>query len=96
MIVIHCPWCGPRSESEFRCGGQSHILRPADPAQTSDGDWADYLYTRVNPKGLHYERWHHSHGCGQWFNVVRDTVTHEVMAVYRMDDPKPEISGESS
>lgn len=89
MLVISCPWCGARSEDEFTCGGQSHIIRPADPSAVSDQEWADYLYKRTNPKGLHVERWRHTHGCGQWFNVVRDTVTHEIKAVYRMDEPMP-------
>ena len=35
------------------------------------------------------ERWRHTFGCGQWFNVVRDTVTHEVSAVYGIADPRP-------
>lgn len=93
MIRIECPWCGLRSEEEFTCGGQSHIVRP-DPAQASDQDWGDYLYQRINPKGLHHERWRHTYGCRQWFNLVRDTVTHEVKAVYRMTDPKPALDGE--
>lgn len=91
MIIIHCPWCGPRSEAEFTCGGESHIERPAQPAETSDSEWAGYLYQRINPKGLHYERWCHTYGCRQWFNVARDTVTHEVKAVYRMNEPRPVI-----
>ncbi len=56
MIQIDCPWCGPRSEEEFTCGGQSHITRPEPPAEVSDQEWADYLYQRINPKGLHYAR----------------------------------------
>ena len=42
------------------------------------------------PKGRLAERWCHSHGCGQWFNVLRDTVTHEIVSVYRMGEPRPE------
>jgi heterotetrameric sarcosine oxidase delta subunit len=94
MILIDCPWCGPRTEDEFTCGGQSHIVRPENPAATSDVEWAAYLYERTNLKGLHYERWRHTDGCRQWFNVLRDTVTHEVKAVYRMTDPKP-LPGEA-
>ena len=29
--LITCPHCGPRAEIEFRCGGEAHIARPADP-----------------------------------------------------------------
>ena len=32
MLVIDCPYCGPRPELEFSYGGQAHIARPADPA----------------------------------------------------------------
>ncbi len=91
MLAIPCPWCGMRAEIEFRCGGESHIRRPA--LECTDGEWADYLHNRENPKGLHFERWHHLHGCGMWFNLVRSTVTHEIIASYRMTDPKPEIGG---
>lgn len=90
MHLIPCPWCGPREETEFSCGGEGHIARP-DPAKTDDAGWADYLYMRTNPKGLHRERWLHRFGCRRWFNIVRDTVSHEIKAVYKMDEPAPEI-----
>ena len=96
MIMIDCPWCGPRSEEEYTCGGQSHIVRPEKPAELSDREWADYLYQRINPKGVHYERWRHTYGCRQWFNVARDTVSHKVLAVYRMGDPKPAVEREGT
>jgi heterotetrameric sarcosine oxidase delta subunit len=47
------------------------------------------LFTRQNPKGVHLERWVHLNGCRQWFNVARNTVTHEIVAVYGMTDPVP-------
>ncbi len=89
MLLIPCPWCGERDESEFTCGGEAHISRPSDPDALDDDAWADYLFMRTNPKGSHRERWCHSHGCGRWFNVERDTVTHEIAAVYRMGEPPP-------
>lgn len=90
MLLIHCPWCGRRDESEFTCGGEAHIQRPADPAALDDADWADYVFMRTNPKGRHRERWCHSHGCGRWFNVERHTLTHDILAVYRMDKMPPD------
>ena len=89
MLLIDCPWCGPREESEFHCGGEAHIARPENPDALSDREWADYLFMRTNPKGAHHERWVHSAGCGRWFNVARDTVTHEITAVYRMGESPP-------
>lgn len=89
MLLIHCPWCGPREEVEFHCGGQAHIARPADPAELSDEQWADFLFMRDNPKGAFAERWMHAAGCRRWFNVQRNTVTHEITAVYRIGEPPP-------
>ena len=94
MLQIECPFCGCRDEVEFRCGGESHIQRPTP--DVSDEVWADYLFNRDNPKGVHFERWLHAYGCGKWFNVARDTVTHEIHAVYRMGDPKPAFEGEGA
>ena len=31
MLLIPCPWCGPRDETEFRYGGQAGIVTPPDP-----------------------------------------------------------------
>ena len=92
MLLIECPWCGPRAEIEFSCGGEAHIARPADPASMSDEAWADYLFMRKNTRGLHREQWNHSSGCRRWFNVERDTVTYRINAVYRMGQNAPEAS----
>jgi len=89
MMRLNCPYCGARDENEFVCGGTSHIARPA--LEASDLTWGEYLFFRDNPEGLHYERWRHTYGCGQWFNVVRHTLTHEVLAVYPMTAPPPQV-----
>jgi sarcosine oxidase, subunit delta len=80
MLLLPCPWCGPRPENEFRYGGQAGLKRPVDPAAVDDGNWAAYLWVRDNPKGRHTERWRHLHGCGRFFNVVRDTVTDRIIS----------------
>lgn len=87
MLQLPCPYCGIRDETEFVYGGEAHIERPSP--DVSDEKWAAYLFHRQNPAGVHCERWCHGYGCGQWFNVARDTVTHEVLTVYRMGEPKP-------
>ena len=89
MLRISCPYCGTRDEVEFHCGGDAHIERP-EP-DVSDAEWADYLFNRENPRGVHFERWCHVFGCGQWFNVARDTLTHQIFAVYRMGEAAPEV-----
>jgi sarcosine oxidase subunit delta len=78
MLLIPCPWCGPRPENEFRYGGAAHNIRPADPAAVDDEGWAAYLYMRENPRGIHTERWRHIHGCGRFFNCVRNTITDRI------------------
>ena len=73
MLLIQCPFCGPRAEIEFRYGGEAHIARPSEPDKLDDQAWAEHLFVRKNPRGLHAERWIHQHGCQRWFNAIRDT-----------------------
>ncbi|MFJ8537974.1 sarcosine oxidase subunit alpha family protein [Streptomyces sp. NPDC093591] len=89
MLLIPCPWCGPRDESEFHYGGQAHVPYPEAPASLSDEDWARYLFFRDNPKGPFAERWSHAAGCRRWFNAVRDTSTNEILTVYRTGEERP-------
>ena len=84
MMLIDCPFCGPRDETEFSCGGEAHIARPLAENKISDAEFADYLFMRDNPKGLFLERWRHSAGCRRWFNMARDTVSHEIVEIYSM------------
>ena len=48
MFLIKCPYCGERDQSEFSCGGEAHIVRPKNPPDLSDDQWADYLFMRKN------------------------------------------------
>ena len=91
MLLIRCPFCGERSEIEFRHAGEAHIPRPLAPASLSDAEWADYLYNRANPKGLHIERWRHVHGCARYFNALRDTTTDQFLTTYRCGEPRPAL-----
>ena len=36
MFVINCPYCGEREQSEFKSGGEAHIVRPKQPTELSD------------------------------------------------------------
>ena len=90
MLLIECPYCGPRDETEYHYGGEAHVPYPEDPFELSDWEWAEYLFYRNNPKGLPKERWVHTVGCRRWFNVVRDTASYEITAVYRMGENAPE------
>ncbi len=92
MLLIPCPYCGPRPEIEFRYGGEAHIARPIDPAALDDAAWSAFLYWRTNSKGLHAERWRHTHGCGRFFNAVRDTVSDKFVATYESGAPRPDVA----
>jgi len=87
VLLIPCPYCGPRDEAEFRCGGEADLVRPGPAA--SDAQWTDYLFMRDNRKGVQRERWCHVHGCRQWFQLVRNTATHEMVEAFPMGAPSP-------
>ena len=82
MLLIPCPWCGPRDEVEFRYGGQAQVPYPSDPDALTDAEWADYLFMRDNPRGRWAERWVHTAGCRRWFNAIRDTATYAFGPTY--------------
>jgi sarcosine oxidase, subunit delta len=86
MIILQCPYCREqRTETELTYGGEAHIVRPHDLESVSHEQWTDYLFMRSNVKGLLTEQWCCAFGCGQWFKVLRNTVTHEVFQVVRFD-----------
>lgn len=91
MLRIPCPHCGVRDEMEFVHGGPAQITRPSMGA--NDAEWTAYLYERDNPKGLHVERWCHSFGCGRWLSLARDSVTHAIVAVYRVSETPAAAQG---
>jgi sarcosine oxidase subunit delta len=94
MLLITCPYCGDRPELEFRCGGEAHIARPADPSVAADAEWSAFLFARSNPKGLLPERWNHAHGCQRWFNAIRDTVSDRIVETYKMGEKRALGGGE--
>ena len=93
MLLINCPWCGPRDESEFAYGGEADIVRPPDPDSLTDEQWADYLFMRKNPRGLHREQWVHDQGCRRWFVLERDTVSYQITKESLGTDPRLHHAG---
>ena len=89
MLLIPCPHCGARDQTEFGYGGEAHRARPTDSDRMSDARWAHYVFMRKNTKGVFAERWVHAAGCRKWFNALRNTATDEILAVYRMGEPPP-------
>ena len=92
MLKIECPFCGNKNETEFSCGGEAHIARPLAENKITDLAFSEYLFMRDNPKGVFLERWCHTSGCRRWFNMARDTVSHEIIEIYAMGQkPKTAI-----
>jgi sarcosine oxidase subunit delta len=89
MLLIECPYCGERPELEFSHAGQAHIARAKNPCEQSVEQWTEFLYMRDNIKGVHAERWRHTHGCGRFFNALRDTATDHFLATYKAGEPPP-------
>ena len=93
MIRIACPYCGLRDHQEFAYVGDASRVRPTDEAG-SDA-WFDYVYLRDNPRGPHQEYWQHIHGCRAFVKVVRNTLTHEILASGLPDDDLSGVAGET-
>lgn len=91
MLILNCPYCDiDADETDLTPGGEAHLTRFG--AGASDAELEGYLFHRRNPKGVHFERWRHSFGCGKWFHAARDTTTLEVFATYpaqTLGPPKP-------
>ncbi len=93
MLLIHCPYCNETlPEAEFTYAGQAHIFRAEDPSSQSDDQWEEFLFIRANVKGPHCERWRHFHGCGRYFNAVRDTVSDKFLTTYEAGAPRPDLA----
>jgi sarcosine oxidase subunit delta len=78
MLLIACPHCGPRAQSEF---AYDRTLYAVVPLAATPDDAVKALYSRANPRGWSDELWHHRFGCRQWLVVRRHTVTHAIEAV---------------
>ena len=76
MILLPCPWCGPRDAAEFHHVGEASP-RP-DPRTADRAQWRHYLYFRSNPRGWTTETWYHRAGCRRYIRVERHTDTNEV------------------
>ncbi len=89
MLLIHCPWCGPREEVEMQCGGEAGAPRPADPMLLDDVAWTTWLRGRRNRKGPQVEAWWHQAGCGRWFLLARDTRDDRVLGSWPIGAAPP-------
>ncbi len=84
---------GRRDRAVARLRGASQALRPRRLARGIRG-----LHVRPQEsKGVHFERWRHTYGCGKWFLAARCTATLEVFGTYpaQVSEPPPTSSRRS-
>ena len=70
MLLIPCPWCGPRDEVEFHYGGQAHVAYPDGPRgalrrASGPGTCSSATTPRVPSPSAGC----HAAGCRRWFNA---------------------------
>ena len=88
MLILTCPCCGVTAEeTEFHGGGEAHLTR--EGPGSDDAALEGYLFHRENPRGVHFERWRHVHGCGKWFHAARATATLEWFGFYPAQTSEP-------
>jgi heterotetrameric sarcosine oxidase delta subunit len=78
MLVITCPYCGPRNSNEFSFGGELTTRPGPDPDPAA---WRRYLYMKNNVAGWQREQWFHVSGCRRFLIIERHTVSNEVRSV---------------
>ena len=79
MKVMSCPLNGPRNIQEFVCFGEVGDM--PEPNETSDIDWAEYIWISNNTAGVVREWWCHG-ATNYWFIAERNTVTDEILKTY--------------
>ncbi|TPK91513.1 sarcosine oxidase subunit delta [Mesorhizobium sp. B2-4-17] len=83
MQIFPCPFCGPRTESEFHFAGDAGNHRPGGSEPVTADRWSDYLHNRSNLRGAANEIWIHL-TCGEAFRMERDTIHHGVLASHEL------------
>jgi sarcosine oxidase subunit delta len=76
VLLIPCPYCGPRNASEFAYRGEPR--RRPDVGAARPSEWRDYLYGHSNRAGWVLEGWYHRAGCRRFIRVERHTVTNNI------------------
>ena len=75
MLLIPCPNCGDRDESEFDYGGRAIDFPPLDDSPSA---WHQALHSREHSMHRIEEYWYHAGGCECWIRITRSPQTHEI------------------
>jgi heterotetrameric sarcosine oxidase delta subunit len=90
MILVPCPYCGPRNASEFRWCGE--VKSRPDSNRATPEQWRDYLFLRSNVAGWITETWYHREGCGRYFRTKRHTLTNEIRPFHDGSKSEPVVT----
>jgi len=82
MLLIPCPHCGERDESEFDYGGRAIDFPDLNADQAK---WHKKLHLHEASEFLIDEVWFHSAGCECWIQLRRDTLTHKFCSINDAD-----------
>ena len=75
MMLIACPHCGPRAQSEFI---YERTVDSVVPLNAPVHEAMAKLFTPNNPRGVDDEIWRHTYGCRAWMVLTRHRVTNEI------------------
>jgi heterotetrameric sarcosine oxidase delta subunit len=73
MLLIPCPYCGERDESEFDYGGRV-VDFPTLDASTSE--WHQAVHLCPDNAEWADEFWYHFAGCERWIRLRRNLSNH--------------------
>ena len=80
MLLINCPCCGERDQSEFSYGGRSTNY-PALDSSASREEWHRAIHLHDGSQKVIREYWYHEFGCEQWIEIFRNVDSHEMTPV---------------
>jgi len=78
VLLIPCPYCGERDESEFDYGGRTVDLPELN---ASSVEWHKALHLHEVDKNFIDEDWFHTVGCESWIRLKRNPDSHEFLEV---------------
>ena len=92
MLLIRCPYCGERPEIEFRHGGRGAHRAPArSGVAVATPNGRTIFTTAPIRRACTPSAGATSHGCGRFFNALRDTISDFFLTTYKLGEPRPDL-----
>ena len=91
MLLIPCPWCGPRDEAEFHYGGQAHVAVPGGPVGPDRRGVGPVPVLPRQPEGPVRRALEPRGGLPPLVQRGPGHGTNEILAVYRAGEERPAV-----